>query len=171
MKWSWFGDFFGALPEAFRAMYQFGDPSGVGQGWWGALIVLIWGIPLTAVPLFIAWRTHGKREWVSATMGVVGGLGIFWWIYGILPSAFIYFVDSNKQILADRVIPTSFTLTIGRVHLPVATDLYNVIRDLVVLIEHGIALGATFWAALAIQKRYPRTLAPGEEGRESGGYH
>lgn len=171
MQLSWFGEFFRALPEALRALYDFGDPSGVGQGWWGVVIALIWGIGLTAVPLAIAHLTYGKREWVSATMGVIGGLSIFWWVYGILPSAWMYFVDSSQEILSDRVIPTSLTFTIGGVHFPVATNLYDVIRDLVVVVQHLIALVATFWAAIALQKRFPRTLAPGEGPRESGGYH
>lgn len=167
----WFGDFFGALPDALRALYQFGDPNGTGQGWWGVVIALIWGVGLTAIPLAIARMTYGKREWVSATMGVIGGLSIFWWVYGILPSAWTYFVDSNEEILAGRVIPTSLTFTIGGVYFPVATNLYDVIRDLVVVVQHLIALAATFWAAIALQKRFPRTLAPGESPRESGGYH
>ncbi len=171
MQLSWFGEFFRALPDALRALYDFGDPSGVGQGWWGVVIALIWGIGLTALPLLIARRTYGKHEWVSATMGVIAALAIAWWVYGILPSAWIYFVDSNKEVLQDRIIPTSFAPTIGSMRLDIATNLYQVIRDLVVVIEHLIALAATVWAAIAIQKRFPRTLASGEERPESGGYH
>ncbi len=168
---SWFGEFFSALPDALRALYEFGDPSGVGQGWWGVVIALIWGIGLTAVPLLIAKWTYGTHEWVSATMGVIAALAIAWWVYGILPSAWIYFVDSNKEILQDRIIPTSLAPNIGSMELDIATNLYQVIRDLVVVIEHLIALAATLWAAIAIQKRFPRTLASGEERPESGGYH
>ncbi|HEX2028291.1 MAG TPA: hypothetical protein VHF25_09870 [Nitriliruptorales bacterium] len=170
MRWSWFGEFFGALPDAFRALYQFGDPSNVGQGWWGIVIALIWGVLIIAVPLSIARVTYQRREWVSATMGVVGGLGVLWWVFGILPSAWIYFVDSNKEILEDRIIPTSFTFTLGGVNFPVATNLYDVIRDVVVVVEHLIAFGILFWAAIAIQKRLPKTMVPGEQSREPGGY-
>ncbi len=171
MQLSWFGEFFRALPDALRALYDFGDPSGIGQGWWGVVIALIWGIGLTALPLLIARRTYGKHEWVSATMGVIAALSVAWWVYGILPSAWIYFVDSNKEVLQDRIIPTSFAPNMGSMELDIATNLYQVIRDLVVVIEHLIALAATIWAAIAIQKRFPRTLASGEERPESGGYH
>lgn len=170
MRWSWFGEFFGALPDAFRALYQFGDPSNVGQGWWGIVIALIWGVLIVALPLGIARATYRRREWVSATMGVVGGLGVLWWVFGILPSAWLYFVDSNKEILEDRIIPTSFTFTLFGVHFPVATNLYDVIRDVGVVVEHLIALGVLFWAAIAIQKRLPKTTVPGEQPREPGGY-
>lgn len=171
MQLSWFGEFFRALPEALRALYEFGDPSAVGQGWWGVVIALIWGIGLMALPLLVARWAYGKHEWVSATMGVIGALAVAWWVYGILPSAWIYFVDSNKEVLQDRIIPTSFAPNIGAMELDIATSLYQVIRDVVVVVEHLIALAATIWAAVAIQRRFPRTLASGEERPESGGYH
>jgi hypothetical protein len=169
---SWFGDFFRALPDALRALYQFGDPDGAGQGWLGILVVLIWGVFLIGGPLAVAKFAYDRRrEWLSATMGAIASVSILWWAFGVLPSAWIYYVDANQAILADAIIPTSFTVTVGGTFIPVATDLYNVIRDSVVIMWNGIALVATFWAALAFQKRYPRTLAPGEERREtSGGY-
>ncbi len=166
MRLSWFGDFFGALPDALRAAYQFGDPASAGRGWMGIVVTLIWLVPLTIVPLAIAKRTYGSRDWVSATMGVIGGLAIMWWVFGILPSAFLYYVDANRAILGDAIIPTSFAPW----GIPIATNLYQVLRDLAVVTQHAVAFGFFFWAMLAVQKRYPRTLAPGEERRGSGGY-
>ena len=178
MRLSWFGDFFSTFPDALRAFWQFGDPSGVGQGWWGIVILLIWGVLLTAVPLYIAKITYGKREWVSATMGVVAGLSIFWWVYGILPSAWIYFLDANQEVLSGPIIPDSLVIPMGwapwapnsEYTLDVATNLYEVIRDIVVVLEHLVAFVITFWLALRIQKQYPKTLAPGESKPEAGGY-
>lgn len=168
---SWLGDFFGAIPEALRALYEFGDPGGVGNGWWGFVIAAIWGIGLCAVPLAIAYRTYGEREWISATMGTIGGFTVLWWVFGVLPSAWLYYADANKEVLQDRIIPTSFTLAINGVYFPIATNLYDVIRDTVVVVQHLIALGVVFWAALALQKRFPKQLAAGEEKSEStGGY-
>ncbi|MDX1510740.1 MAG: hypothetical protein R3249_05305 [Nitriliruptorales bacterium] len=173
MRLSWFGDFFGALPDAFRTWWEFGDPQGRGQGWWGIVILLIWGIGFVAVPLLIAKRTHGKHEWVSASMGVVAGLAIFWWLYGILPSAWIYWVDSSKETLKDAVIPASMTFTFPNGYrIDFASNLYDVIRDLVVVVQHLIAFVLTFWAALKIQEKLPdKQLAPGEVKPEAGGYH
>ena len=175
---SWFGEFFSTLPDALAALYEFGDPSGVGDGWWGFLILAIWGIGLIAVPLYFARALHGTHEWVSATLGVVGGLGIFWWVFGILPSAWIYFLDSNQEILAGPIIPASMVIPMGWAPwapgpdytLDVATNLYEVIRDLVVVLEHLVAFVLTFWAALRIQKQFPKTLAAGETKPEAGGY-
>lgn len=175
---SWFGEFFSTLPEALRALYEFGDPSGVGDGWWGFVILLIWGVGLIGLPLYFARALHGTHEWVSATLGVVGGLGIFWWVFGILPSAWIYYLDSNQEILAGPIIPASMVIPMGWAPwapspdytLDVATNLYEVIRDLVVVLEHLVAFVLTFWAALRIQKQFPKTLATGETKPEAGGY-
>lgn len=175
MRLSWFGDFFAALPDAFRALYEFGDPQGIGNGWWGFVILFIWGVFLTAIPLYIAKQTHGKREWISATMGVIAGLSVMWWVYGILPSAWIYFLDANNEILAGRVIPESVGLTFGSgddaYRFDAMSNFYTVFRDLVVVIEHLVAFVLTFWLALRIQKQLPaKTLAPGEVKPEAGGY-
>ena len=178
MRLSWFGEFFSTIPDALVALYEFGDPSGVGDGWWGFVILAIWGIGLIGVPLYFARALHGTHEWVSATLGVVGGLGIFWWVYGILPSAWIYFLDSNQELLAGPIIPDSMVLPMGwapwapgpEYTLDVATNLYQVIRDIVVVLEHLVAFVLTFWAAAKIQKRFPKTLAAGETKPEAGGY-
>lgn len=178
MRLSWFGEFFSTLPEALRALWQFGDPDSAGNGWWGIVILLIWGVLLTAVPLYIAKVTYGKREWISATMGVVAGLSIMWWVYGILPSAWIYYLDANQEILSGPIIPDSMVIPMGWAPwapsddytLDVATNLYEVIRDIVVVLEHLVAFVLTFWLALRIQKQYPKTLAAGESRPEAGGY-
>lgn len=181
MRLSWFGEFFAALPEAAQALYAFGDPNGRGQGWWGIVILLIWGVGLVGVPLLIARHTYQEREWVSATMGVIAGLAVLWWLFGILPSAWIYFLDSSQELLEGTVVPASMgingpvslfgtTIVPEGYRLAIADNLYEVIRDLVVVVEHLVALGLVVWAAMRIQDRYPRTLAPGETSRASGGY-
>lgn len=181
MRLSWFGDFFRTIPDALEALWLFGDPSGRGDGWWGLLILLIWGVLLIALPLGIARRVHGEHEWVSATLGVVGGLSILWWVFGILPSAWIYYVDSSRELLEGAMIPGSVGITgpisiFGMTVVPegyrldIASNFYQVVRDLVVVIEHLVAFVLVFWAALRIQKRLPKTLMPGEVKPEAGGY-
>lgn len=181
MELSWFAEFFRTLPAVGEALWEFGDPSGRGQGWWGIAILLIWGVGLVGVPLMIAKRTYQEREWVSATMGVIAALAVAWWVYGILPSAWVYFVDSNQEILEGTIIPASAGITgpiavFGQTLVPdgyrlaLADDLYTVVRDLVVVVQHLVAFGLTFWAAMRIQDRLPKTLASGETRSESGGY-
>lgn len=170
MRLSWFGDFFGALDDALKGLYQFGDPAGTGDGWWGFVILFIWGVFLIALPLHLAKRWYGKREWASAIMGVIAGLALMWWAYGILPSAWIYYMDSNKEVLSGAIIPNSAGLTFGDYRIDIASNLFDVIRDLVVVIEHLVAFILTFWAALRLQAKLPKTLVPGEVKPEGGGY-
>jgi hypothetical protein len=167
----WFGEFFATLPEALNALWLFGDPEGRGRGWFGIFVLLLWAIPLTALPLFIAKITYGKREWLSATMGVMGAGSILWWVFGIIPSAWMFFTSSEVDTLEHAIIPSSATITLqdGYV-IDIASDLYNVIVDSVsgLMMVGGIALCC--WAALRIQKSLPKQLAPDETKPEAGGY-
>jgi hypothetical protein len=126
----WFGEFFATLPEALHALWLFGDPEGRGRGWFGVFVLVLWAIPLTALPLYIAKITYGKREWVSATMGVMGATSILWWVFGIIPSAWMFFTSGEVDILEHAIIPSSATIEVREGYvIEIATDLYNVIVD------------------------------------------
>jgi hypothetical protein len=160
-----------ALPEVGRALYHFGDPQNLGRGWVGGAIALLWFGPLLALPLWIAKRTHGTHEWVSATMGVMAAGSFLWWVHGVLPHAWIQFTESNQNLLADRVIPTSAGLTVGGTRIDIASNLYAVITEGIVggLMVAGIVL--TIVVFLRVQRMLPaKTLASGETKPESGGY-
>lgn len=167
----WFGEFFSALPAAFTALYEFGDPSGIGQGWWGFVALLIWGVGLTAVPLLIAQRTAGERQWISATMGAVAGFSVVWWAFGVLPSAWIYYLDGTQETLEGTVIPASVGYTFANGYrLNIMSNFYGVVRDTVVVLQHVIVFVFLVSAARRIQERYPRGLAEGEVKPDPGGY-
>ena len=166
-----FREFGAAFPDAARALYQFGDPAGIGRGWVGALVMVLWFGPLMALPLFLAKVTHEKREWFSATMGVMGAASFFWWIFGVLPHAWIQFVESNETLLSGVIIPETAGFTVGADYrIDIATNLYGVISDSVVavLMIGGIVLA--LWLFLRVQKELPKTLAAGETKNEAGGY-
>lgn len=178
---AWFGDFFGALPEAGIALWEFGDPGNLGRGWWGLLIMAIWGVGMIGLPLVIAKQTAGKHEWVSATMGVMAGLSGLWWAFGILPSAWIYYLDGTQEILEGTIIPASvgYTLQDSFLWFPAGyrfgidtftNNFYLVVRDTVVVIEHVIAFVLLFRLANWVQEKYPRGLAEGEVKPDPGGY-
>lgn len=167
----WFREFFATLPDALRALYQFGDPQGIGRGWVGAVIMLLWLGPLLALPLWIAKRTYGTREWVSATMGVMAAGSFLWWVHGVLPHAWIQFTESNQNLLAGPIIPASWMITLPNGYeLDLASNLYSVVTEGVVgmLMIAGIVL--TLWVFLRVQKQLPKSLATGETKPESGGY-
>ena len=167
----WFGEFFAAVPEAARALYQFGDPASAGQGWVGGAIMLLWLGPLGALPLYLAKLTYGKREWVSATMGVMGAASLLWWLHGVLPHVWIQFTQSNSDLLSGTIIPASAGIDVSEDYrLDIASNLYNVIAEGVVggLMIAGIVV--TIWGLLRVQRRLPKTLATGETKSGSGGY-
>lgn len=167
----WFGEFFAALPEVGRAVYQFGDPANLGRGWIGGAIMLLWGGPLLALPLWIAKKTYGTHEWVSATMGVMAASSFLWWVHGVIPHGWIQFVESNENLLSGRVIPASAGIDISEDYrLDIASNLYGVIADSVVALLMIAGIVVSLWLALRVQKSLPKTLAPGESKPESGGY-
>lgn len=167
----WFREFFATLPEVFRALYQFGDPGNIGRGWVGGLITLLWLVGLGIVPLAIAKLTYQKREWVSATMGVMGASSLLWWLHGVFPHGWIQFTQSNVDLLSGTIIPASAGIDISDDYrIDIASNLYAVITEGVVggLMVAGIVI--TLWAILRAQRSLPKTLAPGEEKPEAGGY-
>ncbi len=167
----WFGEFFGALPDALEAFYQFGDPTNLGRGWLGFVIMLFWAGPLIGLPLLIAKRTYGDREWLSATMGVFAGTGVLFWVVGIIPHAWIQFSVSNRNLLAGSIIPETAGIELpSGYRIDIATDLYSVITESVVVLIHVVGTVAVLWGFARLQKRYPRTLVTGETKNSSGGY-
>ncbi len=155
MDLSFVGEFFGALPDVFAALWEFIDGfRGVG--------VAVGSGALAVVFTFAALRLRDSSGWLSAIFGMMGLTVAMWWLFGIIPSAWVYFADGQRNLLGGTVIPEA---------LPLMDNFYNVFRDAVVLGETGIAILAFVVAGFWIQKRYPRSLADGEEARpQSGGY-
>jgi hypothetical protein len=167
----WFSEFFATLPDTMRALYQFGDPQGIGRGWVGAVIMLLWFGPLLALPLWIAKRTYGTHEWVSAAMGAMAAGSFLWWVHGVFPHGWIQFTESNQNLLAGPIIPASWLITLPNGYeIDLASNLYSVITEGVVglLMIAGIVI--TLLLFLRVQKQLPKTLAAGETKPESGGY-
>jgi hypothetical protein len=122
---------------------------------------------LIAVFCLLAYRLRDTQGWTSALFGAMAVLLGLWWLIGIIPSAWVYFVDSQRELLAGQVIPSA--ITIGG--LDVASNFYNVVRDSFVMVEGGIVLGAGVVLMFVIQRRFPRGMSEGEErGPTSGGY-
>lgn len=153
-------EFFGAIPDVIAALWDFG------RGFTG-LAITVGSIALVAGFSAAAHLTRDKLGWVSATCGGCAAMVAGLWAFGILPSAWIYFLDGQADLLADTVIPSR--IAVG--DFVVMGNFYQVFRDSIVMVETIIAMGAFGALALWVQKRYPRGLAEGEEAREqSGGY-
>ena len=156
----WVGEFFSTLPMVGSALWSFM------RGWVGVAIIVGSGAMMIGFGL-AAILLRDKFGWLSAIFGMMSATVAAWWAFGIIPSAWVYFADGQKDLMIDTVIPG--TLGIGR--FEVASNFYLVFRDLVVIMETQIAMVAFAIIALQIQKRFPRALAEGEEARpQSGGY-
>lgn len=156
----WIGEFFRTLPSVFWAAWQFGS-GGLGLG------VTIGSIVLTAGFLKAAERQREDHGWLSALWGSMAATIAAFWVFGVLPSAWVYFADGQQDLMADQVIPSQ----IGIGSWVIASNFYQVARDSVVIVETFVAMAAFAVVAFRLQKRYPGSLAEGEESRpQSGGY-
>ena len=156
----WVGDFFGAFPDVFVALWEFGEG-------WRAVGVTAGSIALLALLCAGAYRLRADMGWVSAMLGTFAAyIGAFW-LFGILPSAWLFFMDGERPLLEGTVVPGE--IIVG--DLEVATNFYEVFRDSVIMGETFVAMAALAFLAVWVQKRFPRGLAQGEEKQPStGGY-
>lgn len=156
----WLGEFFRAIPDAVAALWDFGG------GLYG-LVVTLGSIALAGVLLFGAKMMRDRAGWISAILGGMATTIVALWIFGVLPSAWIYFVDGSKDVLQDRIVPAS--ITPGGYAL--FTNFYQVFRDSVVMMETIVAMAGFTALALYVQRKLPKSLTEGEEARpQSGGY-
>lgn len=151
------GEFFRTLPQVFVAMWEFG-------GGWNAVFVTGASVAMTVVFLAGAHLLRDRSGWLSSILGMMAGTIALWWVFGIIPSAWIYFADAERDLLIDRIIPSAL-------FPPLLGNFYQVFRDTVVVGMLTVGLVGTIVMSLWIQRRYPRSLAEGEDARaQSGGY-
>lgn len=151
------GEFFQTLPGVFVALWEFA------RGWTG---VLITGVSVVMAVGFLG-AAHFLRDrsgWVSAVFGMMAATIAMWWVFGIIPSAWVYFADGERDLLGDQIIPTVL-------FPPLMNNFYQVFRDSVVVGMLAAGVAGFILVGLWVQKHYPRSLAEGEEARpQSGGY-
>ena len=161
----WVGEFFSTLPLVGRALWAFLGESRSSP--WEGLATIIGSGALMILFAGAALKLRDTYGWLSAIFGMMSATIAAWWAFGIIPSAWIYFADGQKDLMVDRVIPG----TLGPEGYIISDNFYQVFRDLVVVTETQLAMVAFAVLALQIQKRFPRALAEGEEARpQSGGY-
>lgn len=153
-------EFFQTLPAVFTALWSFG------RGWAGVAISV--GSAAMVVGFCLGARAlRVKAGWLSAILGMMAATVAAFWAFGILPSAWIYFADAQRDLLEGTIIPAE--LGIGSAVM--SADFFLVFRDSVVMIETIVAMTLFGVAALRVQKLLPKGLAEGEEPRaQSGGY-
>lgn len=151
------GEFFRTLPEVGSQLWKFSNDGGV-----NAIAVTIGTFLFLGLLLAGAKALRDEHGWLSAMFGAMAATIAMYWGFGVIPSAWVYFVDGSKDVLAGQVIPEA---------LPLMDNFYQVFRDSVVMVMTGVGIVGLAAVAGQIQRRYPRSLAEGEEARpQSGGY-
>ena len=117
----------------------------------GGYIVVAFGL------LGAAFRA--KSEWTRASLGALGMAILAWHVLAILPSWWLYYADGvlgwggNGCTKLDMVC------------------LKQAAKDIVIVGENAVGLGALVVGMLMFQKKFPKQLAAGEPKREmTGGY-
>lgn len=143
------------IGDIFQGLWAFANG-------WAGVAVSAGSVALIVACCGAAHVLRPKAPWLATVLGIMASAIAMWWAFGILPSAWVYFSGNESTLMSGTVIPTS---------LPLLSNFYIVFRDVVVVLETGVAILGFVVIALWIQKRYPISLAEGEEARpQSGGY-
>ncbi len=106
-------------------------------------------------------KNEGER-WVKLVLVTMGIWIALFVSMAVIPSFWLYFADGTLKWTGKFEVPLGFrTLT-----LPM-----QAVRDVVVVVWYGVALGVAGLAVRAYNRRNPKVLPSGEEKREAtGGY-
>jgi hypothetical protein len=106
-------------------------------------------------------KDEGER-WVKLVLVTMAIWVALFVTMAVIPSWWLYFADGTLKWTGTFTVPYG----LGELVLPM-----QAVRDVVVVIWYGVALGACGVAILMYNKRNPKTLPTGEEKREAtGGY-
>lgn len=121
------------------------------------LILEVVYIVLAAILMAAAYRA--KSEWVKAGLATLGLAILAWHILAILPSWWLYYADGVLGWGGNGCTKLD------------ASCLKQSTRDIIVVGENAVGLGAFVVGFLVWQKKFPKQLASGEPKREmTGGY-
>src|SRR5918999_6500291 len=102
-------------------------------------------------------KDEGER-WVKLTLITMGIWVAMFITMAVIPSYWLYFADCTLKMTGRLTVPYGF----GELDLP-----QQAIRDIIVVVWYGVALGAFGLAILMYNRRNPKTLPSGEEKREA----
>jgi hypothetical protein len=121
--------------------------------------LLLEGVYIAGAFVLLGAAFKAKTEWTRAGLGALGMAILSWHILAILPSWWLYYADGvlgwggNGCTKLDMVC------------------LKQAARDIIIVGENAVGLGAFVVGMLMFQKKFPKQLASGEPKREmTGGY-
>ena len=121
--------------------------------------LLFEGVFMVLAGILLAAAYRSKSEWVKAGLATLGLAILAWHILAVLPSWWLYYADGVLGWGGNGCTKID------------ASCLKQSVRDIVVVGENAVGLGAFVVAFLIWQKKFPKQLAAGEPKREmTGGY-
>lgn len=103
---------------------------------------------------FLAAAYKVKGEWVKASLGAMGLAIVGLRTLAVIPSWWLYYADAKLGWGGNGCTALD------------AQCLKQSVKDFIVVVENGAALGAFVLAFLIYQRKFPKQLAPGEEKPE-----
>lgn len=121
--------------------------------------LLLEGVYIAAGIALLAVAYRAKSEWVRAGLGGLGLAVLGWHILAVLPSWWLYYSEGPLGWGGQGCTALD------------AACLKQTVKDLIIVIENAVGLGAFMAAFWFYQKKFPKQLAPGERKPEAtGGY-
>ena len=121
--------------------------------------LLLEGVYFVVGALLLGAAFRSRSEWVRAGLAALGLAILAWHILAVLPSWWLYYADGVLGWGGNgctKLDPVCFK---------------QAAKDIVVVMENAVGLGAFVVAFAMYQKKFPKQLAPGEPKREmTGGY-
>ena len=121
--------------------------------------LLLEGVYFVGAIVLLAAAYRAKSEWVKASLGTLALAILAWHILAVLPSWWLYYADGVLGWGGNGCTKLD------------AVCFKQIAKDLVVVTENAVGLGAFVVGFLMFQKKFPKQLATGEPKRETtGGY-
>jgi hypothetical protein len=121
--------------------------------------LLLEGVYFVGAIVLLAAAYRAKSEWVKASLGTLALAILAWHILAVLPSWWLYYADGVLGWGGNGCTKLD------------AVCFKQIAKDLVVVTENAVGLGALVVGFLMFQKKFPKQLATGEPKRETtGGY-
>lgn len=121
--------------------------------------LLLEGVYFVGALILLGAAYRAKSDWVRASLATLALAILAWHILAVLPSWWLYYADGVLGWGGNGCTKLD------------AVCFKQIAKDLVVVIENAVGLGAFVVGFLIYQKKFPKQLAAGEPKREmTGGY-
>lgn len=123
--------------------------------WW----LLVEGVYIVASIALLGVAFKARNGWVKASVAALALSTLAWRILAVIPSWWLYYAEGELDWGGQGCVALDMTC------------LKQTGKDLIVVIQNALALGAFVVAFMIYQKKFPKGLAAGEKKSEAtGGY-